>query len=66
MKAFQKCDEILLQGINSITDILTVAGEINIDFNDIEEMLRGPRNCADGELEKPVEKTVPKSLLKRL
>lgn len=39
-EAFQKCNQILLQGINSITDILTIGGKINIDFNDIEETLR--------------------------
>ena len=39
-EAFQKSDEILLQGVNSIADMITATGEINVDFHDIQSMLR--------------------------
>ena len=39
-EAFQKSDEILLQGVNSIADMITETGEINVDFHDIQSMLR--------------------------
>jgi cell division protein FtsZ len=39
-EAFQKSDEILLQGVYSIADIIAATGEINVDFHDIESMLR--------------------------
>ena len=39
-EAFQKSDEILMQGVNSIADMITETGEINVDFHDIESMLR--------------------------
>ena len=35
-KAFELADNILEQGIQSITDLLTTVGEINIDFADIQ------------------------------
>ncbi len=39
-KAFQKSDEILIQGVNAIAEILKESGEINIDFDDIQSTLR--------------------------
>ncbi len=39
MNAFRQADNILKQGIVGITDILTTAGEINIDFADISTIL---------------------------
>ena len=38
--AYELSDDILIQGMNGITDILTEAGEINLDFEDIENVLR--------------------------
>lgn len=38
--AYALSDDILIQGMNGITDILTEAGEINLDFEDIEDVLR--------------------------
>ena len=35
-EAFQKSDEILMQGVNSIADMITETGEINVDFHDID------------------------------
>ncbi len=44
LNAFKQADNILKQGIVGITDILTTAGEINIDFADISTILniKGP------------------------
>ena len=39
VNAFKQADNILKQGIVGITDILTTAGEINIDFADISTIL---------------------------
>ncbi|MDE0634395.1 MAG: DNA polymerase III subunit alpha [Candidatus Poribacteria bacterium] len=39
-EAYQKSDEILVQGVNAIAEILVKTGEINIDFDDIQETLR--------------------------
>jgi len=39
VNAFRQADNILKQGIVGITDILTTAGEINIDFADISTIL---------------------------
>lgn len=39
-EAFRKGDEILLHGVQSISDIITEAGEINVDFADVETVMR--------------------------
>lgn len=39
-EVFQKSDETLIQGIKTITDILAESGEINIDLDDIQSVLR--------------------------
>ena len=39
-EAFRFGDEILLRGVQSISDIITEAGEINVDFADVETVMR--------------------------
>jgi cell division protein FtsZ len=39
--AFLKVDDVLRQGIQGISDIITKHGEINIDFADVREFMRG-------------------------
>ncbi len=39
-EAFRYGDEILLRGVQSISDIITEAGEINVDFADVETVMR--------------------------
>ena len=39
-EAFKQGDEILLHGVQSISDIITAAGEINVDFADVETVMR--------------------------
>ena len=38
-EAFRKGDEILLHGVQSISDIVTESGEINVDFADVESIM---------------------------
>ncbi|MCD6142073.1 cell division protein FtsZ [Candidatus Bipolaricaulota bacterium] len=40
-KAFEMADEILRQGVEGISDLITVPGMINLDFADIESVMRG-------------------------
>ncbi|MCE2401273.1 cell division protein FtsZ [Candidatus Poribacteria bacterium] len=39
-EAFKIGDEILLHGVQSISDIITESGEINVDFADVETVMR--------------------------
>lgn len=39
-EAFKMGDQILLHGVQSISDIITEAGEINVDFADVETVMR--------------------------
>jgi cell division protein FtsZ len=40
-QAFEIADEILRQGVEGISDLITVPGMINLDFADIESVMRG-------------------------
>ncbi|MDR1149208.1 MAG: cell division protein FtsZ [Spirochaetaceae bacterium] len=40
-EAFLKVDDVLRQGIQGISDMITKHGEINIDFADVREFMRG-------------------------
>jgi cell division protein FtsZ len=46
--AFRIGDEILLHGVQSISDIITEAGEINVDFADVESIMRGAGSALMG------------------
>jgi cell division protein FtsZ len=39
MNAFKMADEVLLQGVQGITDLITVPGQINTDFADVRTVL---------------------------
>ena len=39
--AFRAADEVLLQGVQGITDLITVPGQINTDFADVRAVLEG-------------------------
>ncbi len=55
LKAFELADEVLKQGVQGITEIITVPGLINLDFADVEAVLRDAGTAlmgigeADGE-----------------
>jgi len=40
-RAFEMADEVLRQGVEGISDLITVPGMINLDFADIESVIRG-------------------------
>lgn len=50
-KAFKLADEVLQQGVQGISDILTVPGLINVDFADVKAVMAngGPSFMANGE-----------------
>jgi len=39
-KAFEMADEVLRQGVEGISDLITIPGMINLDFADIESVMR--------------------------
>jgi cell division protein FtsZ len=39
MNAFKLADEVLLQGVQGITDLITIPGQINTDFADVRTVL---------------------------
>jgi cell division protein FtsZ len=39
LNAFKMCDEVLLQGVQGITDLVTTPGLINIDFADVRMVM---------------------------
>ncbi len=39
MSAFKMADEVLLQGVQGITDLITIPGQINTDFADVRTVL---------------------------
>ena len=47
-EAFRKGDEILLHGVQSISDIVTESGEINVDFADVESIRRNAGSALMG------------------
>jgi cell division protein FtsZ len=38
-QAFRKADDILRQGVQGIADLITVAGEVNLDFADVRSVM---------------------------
>lgn len=48
--AFRAADDILRQGIRGISEIITIPGEINVDFNDVRKIMSeaGPALMAIG------------------
>ena len=39
INAFKLADEVLLQGVQGITDLITIPGQINTDFADVRMVL---------------------------
>lgn len=38
-EAFRRADDVLRQGIQGISDVITVPGQINLDFNDVKKVM---------------------------
>jgi cell division protein FtsZ len=47
-QAFRMADDVLRQGVQGISDMITVQGEINIDFNDIKSTMRNQGDALMG------------------
>ena len=41
LNAFKMADEVLLQGVQGITDLITTPGLINVDFADVKGVMSG-------------------------
>jgi cell division protein FtsZ len=41
VEAFKVCDDLLRQGVQGITDLITLPGLINLDFADVRTIIRG-------------------------
>ena len=48
LNAFKMADEVLLQGVQGITDLITTPGLINTDFADVRMIMQERRLRADG------------------
>jgi cell division protein FtsZ len=40
-EAFQKADDVLRQGVQGISDLITVSGDLNVDFADVRTTMAG-------------------------
>ena len=40
-EAFRKADDILRQGVQGISDLITIPGEVNLDFADVKSVMQG-------------------------
>ena len=47
-EAFRIADDVLRQGVQGISDLITEAGEINIDFADVRTIMKGKGDAPDG------------------
>ncbi len=47
-QAFQLADDVLRQGVQGISDLITVPGEINIDFADVRTVMSGQGDAIMG------------------
>jgi len=44
MDAFRLADDVLLAGVKSVTDLMTMPGLINLDFADVQSVMAGKGN----------------------
>ncbi|WP_067547387.1 cell division protein FtsZ [Nocardia crassostreae] len=48
MDAFRSADEVLLNGVQGITDLITIPGLINVDFADVKSVMSGAGSALMG------------------
>ncbi|MGH3726667.1 MAG: cell division protein FtsZ [Mycobacterium sp.] len=48
MDAFRSADEVLLNGVQGITDLITTPGLINVDFADVKSVMQGAGSALMG------------------
>ncbi len=57
--AFRMADDVLRQGVQGITDLITVPGLVNLDFADVRTIMREARLGADGHRQRHAATTAP-------
>ena len=71
MDAFRSADEVLLNGVQGITDLITTPGLINVDFADVKSVMSGAGSAlmgigssrGEGRAVKAAEKAINSPLL---
>ncbi len=71
IEAFQRADDILLQAVQGISDLIIVAGAINLDFADVKAVMKGMgvalmgigRGSGDGAAIKAMKSAIDSKLL---
>ena len=53
LDAFREADNVLRQGVQGITDLITIPGLINLDFADVRTIMQRRRLGADGHRHAP-------------
>jgi len=48
IEAFKHADQVLLSGVQGITDLITIPGLINVDFADVEAVMKGAGSALMG------------------
>ena len=48
LEAFKSADQVLLQGVQGITDLITTPGLINLDFADVKSVMQGAGSALMG------------------
>lgn len=69
--AFRAADQVLHSGVQGITELITVAGEINVDFNDVKSVMKDAGSAimgigaatGEGRAVQAVEMAISSSLL---
>ncbi len=68
--AFEMADEVLHQGVEGISDLITMPGMINLDFADVESVMRGAGTAmmgiGEGEGEGKTKEAARKAILSPL
>ncbi|WP_374727377.1 cell division protein FtsZ [Haloactinomyces albus] len=71
MDAFRSADEVLLSGVQGITDLITTPGLINLDFADVKSVMSGAGSalmgigsaCGEGRAVQAAQKAINSPLL---
>ena len=71
MDAFRSADEVLLNGVQGITDLITTPGLINVDFADVKSVMAGAGTAlmgigsarGEGRAVQPAQKAINSPLL---
>ena len=63
IEAFATADQVLLAGVQGITDLITTPGLINLDFADVKSVMQGagPRSWASARRAGPIAPSRPRS-----